>query len=78
MYKYLEPKDEIQAPDVNCPHIWAEQFTLCKRTKHDISNLQERANSIKKVAKSEIETNPLHSVRGGKEFPWHTNCRVPV
>ena len=77
MYKYLGPKDEIQVPDVNCPHVQDEQFTLCKRMKHDIDNLQERDNSIKKVARSEIETNPLHDVRGGREFPWHTNCRVP-
>ena len=77
MYKYLGPKDEIQVPDVNCPHVQDEQFTLCKRTKHDISNLQERDNSIKKVARSEIETNTFHDVRGGREFPRHTNCRVP-
>ena len=77
MYKYLGPKDEIQVPDVNCPHVRAEQFTLCKRTKYDISNLQERANSIKKVARLEIETNPLHGVKGGREFSRHTNCRVP-
>ena len=78
MYKYLKPKNEIQVPDVNCPHVRGEQFTLCKRTKHDISNLQERANSIKKkFARSEIVTNPLHGVRGGREFPRHTNCRAP-
>ena len=53
MYKYLGPKNEIQVPNVDCPHIRGEQFTLCKRMKRDISNLQERANSITKIARSE-------------------------
>ena len=77
MYKYLGLKDEIQVPNVHYPHVRGEQFTLCKRTKCDISNLQERANSIKKIVRSEIDTNPLHSVREGREFPQYTNCRVP-
>ena len=77
MYKYLGPKNEIQVPNVDCPHIRGEQFTLCKRMKRDISNLQERANSITKIARSEIDTNPLRGVKGGREFPRHTNCRAP-
>ena len=76
MHKYLGPKNEVQVLDVNCSHVRGEQFTLYKRTKTDISSLQEKDNSIK-IARSEINTNPLHGVRGGREFSRHTNFHAP-
>ena len=65
-YKYLGSKNEIQVPDVNCPHVQGEQFTLCKRAKRDISNLEERANSVTKISRLRDRYEPISRRKRGQ------------
>jgi len=77
MHEYLGPKDKIQVPDVHCPNVRDKHFTLCKRTRYNISNQYDKTTAIRKTIKSKIDTNPLRVVRGGREFLQQTNCRAP-
>ena len=48
-----------------------------KEVRYSVSVQINKTTTSRKVVKLEIGINPLHAVRGGREFIWQTNCCAP-
>ena len=82
--KYLEPEYKVQIPNVDYLDVRDKHFVVYKyiyiyiyKIKYGV-NIQVSKTTISgKIIKLEINTNPLHAVRGGRGFLWQTNCHAP-
>ena len=85
MNKYLGPEYKVQVPDVDCPDVRDKHFVVYKKNnkymynkmKYGVSIQINKTTIIGKTVKLEINTNPLHAMRGGRGFLRQTNCRAP-
>ena len=88
--KYLELEYKVQIPNVDYPDVRDKHFAIYKK-KNNNNNNNNNNNKMKynvsiqvkkitisgKTVKLEINTNPLHAMRGGRGFIRQTNCHAP-
>ena len=88
--EYLGPKHKVQVLNMNCLDVWDKHFTICNKktyiyiyiyayneVRYGVSVQINKTTISRKTVKLEISMNPLHAMRGGREFLRQTNCRTP-
>ena len=88
MNKYLGPEYKVQIPNVDYPDVRDKYFAVYKyiyiyiyiyiynKMKYGVSIQVSKTTISGKIVKLEINTNPLHAMKGGRGFLQQTNCHA--